>query len=142
MLTIAPLPAASFGRACAQQRAAPVRLIAIVCSNSAGSCSTPRRIVPAQLTSTSSRGRLAISARTPASSRTSSGSASRAVKPGAARAASHSAWVAPVTVTTAPTAASASATAAPMPLVPPVTSATRPARTSLRNVEDMRMLLS
>jgi len=47
-----------------------------------------------------------------------------------------------VTVTTAPTVASASATAAPMPLVPPVTSATRPARTSLRNVEDMRMLLS
>ena len=72
------------------------------------SCSASRRMTPAQLTSTSSRGRSSISARTARSSRTSSAIASRAAKSGLARARRRlRSRVAPVTVTTAPASASA-----------------------------------
>ena len=116
-------------------RIVPVRLIASTCSNTATSCSSPRRMMPAQLTSTSSRGKSPTRRASAGSSRTSIATASRQRKCCDERAAEHSDTVAPVTVTTAPNPANASAMPAPMPVVPPMTSATVPANRSVWNVD-------
>ncbi len=54
-----PPDAFNFARAAVHVRIVPVRLIASTCSNTPTSCSAPRRMIPAQFTSTSSRGRSA-----------------------------------------------------------------------------------
>ena len=51
------------GRAAAQTRIVPVRLMSTVSAKATGSCSAPRRMTPAQLTTTSSSPRPSTSAR-------------------------------------------------------------------------------
>ena len=84
-------------------------------------------MMPAQLTSTESPSCAPTHSATALLSRTSSVRTATPCNAGAARAASHSAAVAPVTVTCAPAAAKAAPMAVPMPLVPPTTRTVWPA---------------
>src|SRR6187401_1904234 len=136
VLTIEPRRATRPGRAAAQTRIVPVRLMSSVSAKATGSCSTPRRMTPAQLTTTSSSPSPATSATTAAPSRTSR---RRTSMPGVPRAASTSASVAPVATTASPAAAKARAMPAPMPLVAPVTR-TRRAAAAMSGLEDVARL--
>jgi hypothetical protein len=62
VLTIEPRRALRPGRAAAQTRIVPVRLMSTVSAKATGSCSRPRRMTPAQLTTTSSSPRPSTSA--------------------------------------------------------------------------------
>ena len=108
--------------------------MSITSANISGSCSPPRRMMPAQLTRMSSRGSAPMHCVIAAASRTSSTMALAAAKSAAERAAAASCAVAPVTMTFAPRLASWFPIAAPMPLVPPETNARTPVKTSSRNV--------
>ena len=88
-----PPVAFSRGRAAAQVRMEPVRLTSTTSAKTSGSISAPRRIIPAQFTSTSSRGRPSMIAPTPAASRTSS--RAKVTAGALSRAAATSASVAP-----------------------------------------------
>src|SRR6478735_3779742 len=133
VLTMQPRRAFKPARAALQTRIVPVRLMSSVSAKATGSCSTPRRMTPAQLTTTSSSPSPATSATTAAPSRTSR---RRTSMPGVPRAASTSASVAPVATTASPAAAKARAMPAPMPLVAPVTR-TRRAAASMSGREDV-----
>ena len=86
-------------RAALQTRIVPVRLMSTISAKATGSCSTPRRMTPAQLTTTSSSPSAATRAATASPSRTSR---RRTSMPALPRAASTSASVAPVATTASP----------------------------------------
>src|SRR4051794_22002277 len=130
VLTIAPRLAASSGRAAAQTRIVPLRLTSTTCANASGPCSSARRMVPAQLTTMSSRASAPTSPATAVPSVTSSCRRSAWASTASSRAASSSGSNAPVAVTSAPDRRKARATAAPMPDVPPVTRTRAPAKRS------------
>ena len=121
MPTAAPPLSMSLGLQATRVRMVPVRLTSTTCAKTSGSCSSMRRIRPAQVTTASIRGQSATTASSWAWSVTS---ASTKRMPGCA-----STWSAlkPIAVTVAPAAAKPRDRPRPMPLVPPVITAWRPA---------------